>query len=118
MSAAAKRSVDIFQPDVQWVGGATAIVKICHIAEAAGISVIPHGGLNDAYGQHVCYAMPAVPWGELSSTTAPGVPLGQGPGSRSTPGMTFPVNGRLVPNDGPGFGIELTLEDLEAAARR
>ena len=71
MSAAAKRSVDIFQPDIQWVGGATAIVKICHIAEAAGISVIPHGGMNDAYGQHVCYAMPAIPWGELSATPPP-----------------------------------------------
>ncbi|MDP6063819.1 MAG: enolase C-terminal domain-like protein [SAR202 cluster bacterium] len=117
MSAAAKRSVDIFQPDVQWVGGATAILKICHIAEAAGMSVIPHGGMNDAYGQHVCYAMPAIPWGELSSSTAPGVPLEQSGRSRITPGMSFPVNGRLVPNNAPGFGIELTLDDLEAAAR-
>ncbi len=115
MSAAARRSVDIFQPDIQWVGGATAVVKICHIAEAAGISVIPHGGMNDAYGQHVCYAMPAIPWGELSATSAPGVPLERNEGPRQTPGMAFPKDGMLVPSDAPGFGIELTLDELEAA---
>ena len=48
-SAASDRVVDVLQPDIQWVGGVTATVKICHIAEAAGISVIPHGGVNDAY---------------------------------------------------------------------
>ena len=115
MSAAARRSVDIFQPDIQWAGGATAVVKICHIAEAAGLSVIPHGGMNDSYGQHVCYAMPAIPWGELSATSAPGVPLDSVRGARQTPGMAFPKDGMLVPSDAPGFGIELTLEELEAA---
>ena len=94
MAAAARHSVDIFQPDIQWVGGATAVVKICHIAEAAGISVIPHGGMNDAYGQHVCYAMPAVPWGELSAAPPPGVPLDSVHGGRLTPGMASPKQGR------------------------
>ena len=115
MAAAARHSVDIFQPDIQWVGGATAVVKICHIAEAAGISVIPHGGMNDAYGQHVCYAMPAVPWGELSAAPPPGVPLDSVHGGRLTPGMASPKQGQLVPSDAPGFGIELTLEELHAA---
>ena len=115
MSAAARRSVDIFQPDIQWVGGATAVVKICHIAEAAGISVMPHMGVNDAYGQHVCYAMPAVPWGELFVGSAPGVPLDSVRGYRQTPGMALPKDGMLVPSDAPGFGIELTLDELHAA---
>lgn len=115
MAAAARRSVDIFQPDIQWVGGATAVVKICHVAEAAGISVILHGGMNDAYGQHASHAMPAIPWGELSATSAPGVPLDGNEGPRQTPGMAFPKDGMLVPSDAPGFGIELTLDDLEAA---
>ncbi len=115
MSSAARRSVDIFQPDIQWVGGATAVVKICHIAEAAGISVMPHMGVNDAYGQHVCYAMPAVPWGELFIGSAPGVPLDSILGFRQTPGMALPKDGMLVPSDAPGFGIELTLDQLYAA---
>jgi L-rhamnonate dehydratase len=111
--AASNRVVDILQPDIQWVGGVTATTKICHVAEAAGISVIPHGGMNDAYGQHVCYAMPSIPWGEAFVGTPPGVPLNEG--GRRTPGMSLPQNGYLVPNDAPGFGIELTMEDLEAA---
>ena len=115
MSAAARHTVDIFQPDIQWVGGATAVVKICHIAEAAGISVMPHMGVNDAYGQHVCYAMPAVPWGELFIGSAPGVPLDSILGFRQTPGMALPKDGTLVPSDAPGFGIELTLDELQAA---
>ncbi len=115
MSAAARRSVDIFQPDIQWVGGATAVVKICHIAEAAGISVMPHMGANDAYGQHLCYAMPAVHWGELFIGSAPGVPLESVRGYRQTPGMSLPKDGTLVPSDAPGFGIELTLDELHAA---
>ena len=115
MSSAARRSVDIFQPDIQWVGGATAVVKICHIAEAAGISVMPHMGVNEAYGQHVCYAMPAVPWGELFVGSAPGVPLESARSNRHTPGMALPKDGMLVPSDAPGFGIELTLDELHAA---
>ena len=113
-SAASNRVVDILQPDIQWVGGVTATVKICHIAEAAGISVIPHGGMNDAYGQHTCFAMPAIPWGETFVGSAPGIPLDEG--YRNTPGMSIARDGILIPTDAPGFGIELTLDDIEAAA--
>ena len=112
-SAASERVVDVLQPDIQWVGGVTATVKICHIAEAAGISVIPHGGVNDAYGQHLCFAMPNIPWGEFFVGSAPGVPLSEG--ARLTPGMSVPERGQVVPSDSPGFGIGLTKEALEEA---
>ena len=112
--AAADRVVDILQPDIKWVGGLTAVVKICHIAEAAGISVIPHGGMGDAYGQHAGFAMPSIPMGEFFMSTAPGVPLDEAP--QRTPGVAVPQDGYLVPNDSPGFGVELTREELEAAA--
>ena len=72
--AASRHLVDIFQPDIHWVGGLTAITKICAIAEAAGISVIPHGGGNTPYGQHACYALPAIPWTECFVAAPPGVP--------------------------------------------
>ena len=42
--AAAKRLADIFQPDINWSGGVTGLLKICPLAEAAGIPVIPHAG--------------------------------------------------------------------------
>ena len=74
--AASKGIVDIFQPDLNWVGGITAGIKICHIAEAHGLSVIPHASTNYPYGQHLAFSMPAVPWAERSEGVAPpGVPL-------------------------------------------
>ncbi|MDP6513024.1 MAG: enolase C-terminal domain-like protein [SAR202 cluster bacterium] len=114
LQAASNRVVDYLQPDILWVGGLTATVKICHIAEAAGIAVIPHGGMNDSYGQHASFAMPNIPWGECFVGSPPGVPLTEA--AHRTPGMSVPDDGYLVPNDGPGFGIDLALDDIESHA--
>lgn len=103
--AASRHLLDIFQPDINWVGGMTAIVKICAIAEAAGISVIPHGGGNTPYGQHVCYAMPAIPWTECYIASPPGVDPDE---AARPPGVSAPRSGRMKPLDGPGFGVEVT----------
>ena len=71
-SAAAMHLVDILQPDIRYVGGMTAAVKICHLAEAAGIQVMPHLAGGDSYGQHLAYAMPGATWAECLIITAPG----------------------------------------------
>jgi L-rhamnonate dehydratase len=102
--AAKHHLVDILQPDINWVGGMTALVKIAAIAESAGITMIPHGGGNTPYGQHACYALPAVSWTECFTATPPGVPLEEG---ARLPGMAVPKNGRMIPTDGPGFGTDL-----------
>lgn len=116
MTAANRGLVDIFQPDVLWVGGISASVRICHIAEAAGLSVITHGGMNYPYGQHLAYAMPAIPWGERSQgVSSPGVPLKE---MTWLPGTAVIKDGYLVPSDAPGFGLEVTMEWLESAASR
>jgi L-rhamnonate dehydratase len=113
--AAAGRWVDIFQPDIRWVGGVTPCVKICHIGEAAGISVITHGGMNYPYGQHLAFAMPNIPWGECSGgVSAPGVPMSE---ATHIPGTAVPKDGYLVPSDAPGFGIEITKAQLEKWAK-
>ena len=111
--AAQHRVVDIFQPDILWVGGVTASMKIAAIAESAGLEIAVHLGCNDAYGQHVCHALPGNRWAEMFFDTAPGESLMNS--YRATPGMALPVNGYLVPSDAPGFGIEITLEGIEAA---
>lgn len=114
--AANHRWVDIFQPDILWGGGITGIVKICHIAEAAGISVITHAGMNYPYGQHVAFAMPAVMWGERSeSVSAPGVPLEE---MTLLPGTPAIRDGYVRPSDAPGFGLEITPEWLEKVTVR
>ena len=101
--AASRRLVDVFQPDIGWVGGLTALERICAIADAAGITVVPHGGGNSPYGQHACYGLPGIPWAEFFVSTAPGGPLAAG---HSLPGQPVPENGTVVPSDDPGFGVD------------
>lgn len=102
--AAAHHAVDILQPDIQWVGGMSTCQKIGAIADAAGMSVILHGGGNSAFGQHFSYATPSVPWCECFVGTAPGVPLEE---DWILPGQAAPRDGWLVPSDAPGFGLEI-----------
>ena len=107
--AAQRRLVDVLQPDIAWVGGLTACLRIAAIADAAGLSVIPHAGMNTPYGQHFGLAMPCSTMGGFFLGTAPGVPLEE---TRLFPGMAVPVDGWLVPNDAPGFGLGATLDDI------
>lgn len=114
-TAAARRVVDIFQPDELWCGGITGIVKIAHIAEAAGISVIVHAGMNYPFGQHLTFALPALVWGERSEgVSPPGVPLAE---MTRLPGTPAIENGYVRPSDAPGFGLEITEQWLEERAR-
>jgi len=41
-----KEAVDILQPDVRWSGGFSQLRKICALAEANGLPVIPHDGFT------------------------------------------------------------------------
>lgn len=108
--AAAEKLVDILQPDINWVGGMTPLRQICGIAEGAGLTVIPHGGGNTVYGQHAGLAFPQITWTEFFVGSPPGVPLAE---ANRTPGLTVPENGRIRPNDAPGFGLQLDPERLE-----
>lgn len=106
------RCLDILQPDITWVGGLTETIRICHMAAAANMPVVLHGGGLNQWGLHLSAAMPNVPMVEFFVGTAPGVPLDEqvrtrrdliwGPALR-----TVPVDGRIGPADGPGFGLEL-----------
>ena len=112
--AASRRLVDILQPDVLWAGGMSTCVRICHLAEAAGVSVITHGGMNFPYGQHLAFAMPGIPMGERSDgVSPPGVPLEE---MVALPGTAVIRDGYLVPSEAPGFGLEVMKEWLERAA--
>jgi L-rhamnonate dehydratase len=111
MHAAKRQSADIFQPDICWVGGFTACQRIVHIAEAAGLEVMLHAGMNTPYGQHFSFSQPNVRWGEYFVGGAPGVPLKE---TLVFPGMAVPEDGRLVPNGEPGFGLGLTEAQLDA----
>jgi len=112
--AASKGIVDIFQPDLNWVGGITAGIKICHLAEAHGLSVIPHASTNYPYGQHLAFSMPSVSWAERSEgVSPPGVPLEE---MVLLPGTPTIKDGYLIPSDAPGFGLEITEDWLREKA--
>lgn len=95
---------DILQPDINWCGGLTTCQLIAGAADAAGVSVMLHGGGNTPFGQHFSYASRAVPWLECFVGTPPGVPLEE---SWGLPGQPVPRDGHLIPSDAPGFGLEL-----------
>jgi L-rhamnonate dehydratase len=103
--------VDIFQPDIHWVGGFTACQKIAAIADAAGLEVICHAGMNTPYGQHWTYTTPNSRWGEYFVGGGPGTPLSS---THNYPGMAVPKDGYCVPSDAPGFGHGHTLKSIEA----
>jgi len=98
------RVIDILQPDINWCGGLSTCQRIAGAADAAGVSVMLHGGGNGPYGQHFSFATPSVPWLECFIGTPPGVPLEE---TWGLPGQAVPKDGWLVPNDAPGFGLEL-----------
>jgi len=49
-----RRAVDILQPDVNRAGGLTESLKICALAEAAGLPVVPHS--NEAHNLHLVFS--------------------------------------------------------------
>jgi L-rhamnonate dehydratase len=102
--AASHRAVDILQPDINWCGGLSVCRKIAAAAAGAGLSVIPHAGGLTAYGQHFTFATPSSPWCEYFVGSPPGVPLEL---AQAIPGVPAAHDGYLVPNDAPGFGMEI-----------
>ena len=57
-------AASIWQPDLNWCGGLTELIKIGHLAAAYDIPVIPHGGgLNGS--THWMQANVNAPWAEL-----------------------------------------------------
>jgi len=103
-----RQCLDILQPDIHWVGGLSECVKICHMADAAGLTVILHGGGNSQFGLHLTYAMPNTPWAEYFLASPPGVPLEEG----KRPGTSIPKDSYIVPNSGLGFGLGIEEEWL------
>jgi L-rhamnonate dehydratase len=103
------RVVDILQPDILWVGGLTTVVKICAMAEAAGIAVSLHVGANNPFGLHCSYALPSVTDAEFWLGSAPGVPLAE---ANRIPGNALPESGLAIPPDRPGFGLQITPDTI------
>lgn len=104
-----RRCVDILQPDLRFGGGLTEALKVYTIGEAAGLATIPHSGAGSLFGQHFALALPESPMAEYWLGADPGVPLAEMP---RAPGTPVPVDGTITLSDAPGFGFEITPEQL------
>lgn len=113
--AIAEGWVDVVQPDALWLGGATPTIRVAQLAADTGVDLSIHCGGNDSFGQHLSYGLEGNLWAEIYIGAARGESLLDS--YRSTPGMSLPIDGHLTPSDAPGFGIELTLADIERATR-
>jgi L-rhamnonate dehydratase len=92
---------DVLQPDIYWAGGISEVQKICALASAYDLPVIPHGHSVPAT-VHLLAAWPV--------TTCP---LLEFLSKWNTIHQFFlknpivPVNGQVTLPDGPGIGMEL-----------
>lgn len=99
--------VDIIQPDVNWCGGLTELLKIKALASANNRLVIPHG--SSVYSYHFSIASDATPFSEFLMMAPKAdkiVPMFD-PLFKNEP---VPLNGFMDVSDQPGFGVELNSE--------
>ena len=101
-------AVDILQPDPTWAGGLTEMTRICALASAYGIPVIPHhGGLASL---HLIASQPL--------TTCPIQEWLLQHGRRGNVFLKHkiePVDGAFALPPGPGLSIELDEAAVESA---
>jgi len=100
---------DIIQPDVNWCGGMTEIIKISALADSHGALVVPHG--SSVYSYHFVFTRHNSPFAEflmMAPKADEVVPM-------FTPLLLdepVPVNGVMKASalDKPGFGVRLNPE--------
>jgi L-rhamnonate dehydratase len=80
------------------------------MAEAAGLTVILHGGGLSHFGQHFTFAMTNTPWAEYFVGSDPGIALEE----VAQPNVSVPRDGWIdfAPR-GPGFDLGIEADWLE-----
>jgi L-alanine-DL-glutamate epimerase-like enolase superfamily enzyme len=100
-------AVDVLQPDPRWVGGISELVKICALASAYGVEVMPHAGGLAA--THVIASEPIglCPMQEHALRDAHTVHY-------FLTDKSVAVNGYIPLPTGPGLGLELDETVIES----
>lgn len=103
-------ALDIFQFDTNRVGGFTEAQKICTLAQAHGVEIIPHGG--QMHNLHVVMSSFASPMAEYFPQTE--IEVGNEMFWYIFDGEAIAENGNLQLDDNkPGMGLTLKTEGLE-----
>jgi L-rhamnonate dehydratase len=106
------RAVDILQPDLNRAGGLTEGRKICALAEAAGLPVLPHS--NEAHNLHLVFSQSAhvCPVVEYFPDVEPDT--GNELFWKLFTGNTVARDGSISIGSEPGLGVALDHEVLES----
>lgn len=104
-----KSCCDIIQPDVNWCGGMTELIKISALAQAHGALVIPHG--SSVYSYHfviTCINSPFAEFLMMAPQADEVIPMFS-PLLMNEP---VPIDGKLSVEalNKPGFGVSLNPE--------
>jgi L-alanine-DL-glutamate epimerase-like enolase superfamily enzyme len=109
------RVMDIAQPDVCYIGGITRARRACKMAEANGMSVVPHSAnlsLVTLFTMHLLAGIPnAGPHFEFSIERTPWTD------SLYSPELVVEDGWVQIP-EGPGWGVEINPEWLAKAERQ
>jgi L-alanine-DL-glutamate epimerase-like enolase superfamily enzyme len=112
--------VHVAQPDIGRVGGFTEALRVCAMAEAAGIQIVPHAwktGISVAAAAHLATVTPQMPFFEFLPADLCESQLRQ---ELTADELEF-RDGRLGIPARPGLGVEVNREAVErfaeAAAR-
>jgi L-rhamnonate dehydratase len=98
---------DVIQPDVNWCGGLTELLKIAELADEHKVPVIPHG--SSVYSYHFVATRPSSEFAEflvMSPKADEIVPMF----APLLLGEPVPDKGRMRVPEAPGFGVELNRE--------
>ncbi len=102
-----RRALDVVQFDTNRVGGITQAVKICALAEAFGLPVVPHAGQMHNY--HIVTSQPACPLAEYFPPNA--IEVGNELPHWLFDGEPLAVDGTVRLNGKPGFGVTVSARD-------
>ena len=93
-----KRCVDILQPDICRCGGISEFKKICALASAYDVMVVPHGSGAPTY--HAAINSTVTPFAEY-------IDIQQDGGAPNFIGEPEPKDGYIILGDAPGFGYDI-----------
>ena len=101
-------AIDVYQVDPEWAGGISEVNKICTLASAYDVQVIPHGNSVPVNAQ-ISFAQNSVvtPMMEYQIIHNEGVQF-------FLKNPVKPVNGFITPPTAPGVGLELDESKIES----
>ena len=102
-------SAHIWQPDIQWSGGLTELIRIAAMASAYEIPVIPHLGGSSPFATHFIMATTNSPWAEFFWPPAGGPPEVYTDWEEQHRITRGPEGIYTRPLDKPGFGWDVVV---------